>query len=73
MKRLVLILISCVAGCASSEAVHRHPGDTAEQTLWQDDHNRRDAPRGYMLEGRESDRILTEPSPSRDFRRAHED
>jgi len=72
MKCLVLILISCVAGCASSEAAHRHSG-TTERALWQDDHNRREASRGYMLEGREGDRILKEPSPSRDFRRTHDD
>ncbi len=73
MKYLVLILISCVAGCATSRAVNPHPSGTPEYVQWQDERNLRQARRGFMFEGHEGDAILKEPSPSSFFRRQHQD
>ncbi len=64
MKRLVLILVSGVAGCAPSQAVNPHPRGTAEHVQWQDERNLQQARRGFMFEGHESGVILKEPSPS---------
>jgi hypothetical protein len=66
MKRLVLILIliSCVAGCVPSEAVNPYPNGTPEYGQWQDERNLRQTRRGFMFEGHESGVILKEPSPS---------
>ncbi len=73
MKRMVLILVSCVAGCATSQAVNPHPSGTPEYVQWQDERNLRQARRGFMFEGHESGVILKEPSPSSIFRRQHQD
>ncbi len=73
MKRLVLILISCVAGCTSSQAVNPHPSGTPEYVQWQDERNLQQARRGFMFEGHESGVILREPSPSGIFPRQNWD
>ncbi len=69
MKHLVLILISCVAGCATSQAVNPHPSGTPEHVQWQDERNLRLARHGFMFEGHESGVILKESSPSSIFPR----
>jgi hypothetical protein len=71
MRRLVLILISGVAGCTSSQAVNPHPSTTPESVQWQDERNLRQARRGFMFEGHESGVILKEPSPSSAFPRQY--
>ncbi len=68
MKRLVLILISCVGGCATPQALNPHPSGTPEYVQWQDERNLRQARRGFMFEGHESGVVLREPSPSGFFR-----
>lgn len=73
MKRLVLILISCVAGCATSQAVNPQPGGTPGYVQWQDERNLRQARRGFMFDGHDSGVILKEPSPSSIFHRQYWD
>jgi hypothetical protein len=67
MRRLVLILVLCVAGCASSQAVNPHPSGTPEHGQWQDERNLRLARHCFMFEGHESGVIVKEPSPSSIF------
>ena len=51
MRRLVLILISLVGGCAGSRAVNPYPVGTPEYQQWEDDRNLQQARHSYMLEG----------------------
>ncbi len=73
MKLLVLILISCVAGCAPSQAVNPHPVGTPEYEQWQAERQVRQARHSFMFEGHEGDAIVNEPSPSSVFRRQHQE
>ncbi|MCL5278626.1 MAG: hypothetical protein M1376_01810 [Planctomycetes bacterium] len=73
MKRLVLILISCVAGCAPFRAVNPHPTGTPEYVQWQDGPSLREARRRFMFEGHESGVIVKERSPSSIFSGQHWD
>jgi hypothetical protein len=73
MKRLVLILISFVAGCAPSQAVNPYAAGTPEYEQWQAARQVRQARHTFMFEGHEGDTIVNEPSPSSIFRRQHRD
>jgi len=76
-KRLVLILISFVAGCAPSRAVNPYPIGTPEYEQWREkeelDRNLRQVRRSCTFKGHEGDRILKEPRPSRAFQQRHRD
>jgi hypothetical protein len=61
MKRLVLILISCLAGCASSQAVNPHPVGTAAHEQWELDRNQRQTRRRFMFEGHDLPDTTTPP------------
>jgi hypothetical protein len=61
MKRLVLILISFVAGCAPSQAVTTCPIGTREYEEWQDNHNLRQSRRSFMFEGHDLPQTTTPP------------
>ena len=77
MKRLALILISFVAGCAESRAVNPYPVGTCAYEQWQQkdelDRHARQARRSFKFEGHEGDATLKEPSPDRSFRQQHRD
>jgi hypothetical protein len=65
MKRLVLILISFVAGCAPSQAVNPYPLGTREYEQWREkkelDRHVRQARRSFMFEGHDLPETTTPP------------
>ncbi len=73
MRRLLLILVSCVGGCTTYQAVNPYPSGTPEYVQWQDERNLRLARHTFMFEGHEGDPIVNEPSPSSIFRRQYRD
>jgi len=61
MKRLILILISCVAGCGPSQAVNPYPAGTPEHEQWQLDRHAQQARRRFMFEGHDLPDTTTPP------------
>jgi uncharacterized lipoprotein YmbA len=61
MKRLMLILISCLAGCSSSQAVNPYAVGTPEQQQRQLDYQARQTRRRFMFEGHDLPETTTPP------------
>jgi hypothetical protein len=61
MRRLAVVLLSLVAGCAHSRAVNPYPAGTPEYQQWEDDQRLRQTRHSFMFEDHDLPKTTTPP------------